>query len=144
MPDAPDIVLCSKLCWHSLTDPSVFDDLNPRLSLLCQVGDVVCPCKICGGCQIRIPTSFRPWIHSTLSNTLLTPIRLRRTFFYVECNNTPNPKTTVDPHLSKSLFSLDPYNLQLHCFLGSGILFCCLFVRLLDQSCKMLGRPKKQ
>ena len=30
-----------------------------RLSLLCQVGDdVVRPCKICGGCQIRVPRSI--------------------------------------------------------------------------------------
>ena len=33
---------------------SAFYDLDPRLSLLCQVGDdVIHPCKICGGCQIR-------------------------------------------------------------------------------------------
>ena len=37
---------------------SAFDDLDPRLSLLCQVGDdVIRPCKICGGCQIRITRS---------------------------------------------------------------------------------------
>ena len=30
---------------------------------------------------------------------------------------------TLDPHLSKALFSLDPYNLQLLCFLGLGALF---------------------
>ena len=34
-----------------------------RLSVLCQVGDdVICPCKICGGCQIRnqrCPIEFR-------------------------------------------------------------------------------------
>ena len=30
-----------------------------RLSLLCQVGDdVIRPCKICGGCQIRVPRSI--------------------------------------------------------------------------------------
>ena len=29
---------------------SAFDDLDPRFSLLCQVGDdVICPFKICGG-----------------------------------------------------------------------------------------------
>ena len=43
---------------------------------------------------------------------------------------------TVDLHLSKALFSLDPYNLQLHCFLGLGALFCCSFFCSLDQSCK--------
>ena len=38
---------------------SVFNDLDPRLSLLCQVGDdVIRPCKICGGCQIHIPRSI--------------------------------------------------------------------------------------
>ena len=35
---------------------SAFDDLDPRLSLLC--GGVICPCKIIyGGCQIRVPRS---------------------------------------------------------------------------------------
>ena len=39
---------------------SAFDDLDPRLSLLCQVGDdVIRPCKICGGCQICVPRSIR-------------------------------------------------------------------------------------
>ena len=38
---------------------SAFDELDPRLSLLCQVGDdVIRPCKICGGCQIRVPRSI--------------------------------------------------------------------------------------
>ena len=44
----------------------------------------------------------------------------------------------VDLHLSKALFSLDPGNLQLHCFLGLGALFCCSFFCPLDQPCKML------
>ena len=34
----------------------------------------------------------------------------------------------VDLFLSKALFSLDPENLQLHNFLGSGTLFCCSFI----------------
>ena len=39
---------------------SAFDDLDPRLSLFCQVGDdVICPCKICWRYQIRFPTSTR-------------------------------------------------------------------------------------
>ena len=33
--------------------------------------------------------------------------------------------STVDLRLSKALFSLDPYNQQLHCCLGLGSLFCC-------------------
>ena len=38
---------------------SAFDDLDPRLSLLCQVvDDVIHPCKICGGCQIRTQDPF--------------------------------------------------------------------------------------
>ena len=42
---------------------SVLDDLDPKLSLLCQVGDdVICACKICEGCQICIPRS----IHSLI------------------------------------------------------------------------------
>ena len=37
----------------------VFHDLDPRLSLLWQVGDdVIHPSKICGGCQIRVPRSI--------------------------------------------------------------------------------------
>ena len=30
-------------------------------------------------------------------------------------------------HLSIALLSLDPHNLQLHCLLGLGTLFCCSF-----------------
>ena len=42
---------------------SAFDDLDPKLSLRCQVGDdVVRLCKICRGCQIRFPRS----IHSLI------------------------------------------------------------------------------
>ena len=44
----------------------------------------------------------------------------------------------VDLHPSKALFSLDPDNLQLHCFLGLGALFCRSFFCPLDQPCKML------
>ena len=45
---------------------------------------------------------------------------------------------TLDLHLSKALFSLDPENLQLHCFLGLGALFCCSFFYSLDQPCTTL------
>ena len=45
---------------------------------------------------------------------------------------------SVDLHLSKALFSLDPDKLQLHCFLGLGALFCCSFFCPLDQPCKTL------
>ena len=42
---------------------SGFDDLDPRLSLLCQVGDdLIHPCKIYGGCQIRIPRSIHSFV----------------------------------------------------------------------------------
>ena len=44
----------------------------------------------------------------------------------------------VDLHLSKVLFSLDPDNLQLHCFLGLGALFCCSFFCPLNEPCKTL------
>ena len=50
----------------------------------------------------------------------------------------PYVSEAEDLHLSKSLFSLDPDNLQLHCFLGLGALFCCLFFCSLDQPCKTL------
>ena len=44
---------------HNQRLGSAFNDLEPRLSLLCQVGDdVIRPCKICGGCQISVPTSI--------------------------------------------------------------------------------------
>ena len=45
---------------------------------------------------------------------------------------------TADLHLSKALFSLYPDNLQLHCFLGLGALFCCSFFCPLYQPCKTL------
>ena len=54
----------------------------------------------------------------------------RETIFY----NIPS----VDLHVSKALFSLDPDNLQLHCFIGLGSLFCCSFFCPLDQPCKAL------
>ena len=45
---------------------------------------------------------------------------------------------SVDLHPTKPLFSLDPDNLQLHCFLGLGALFCCSFFCPLDQPYKTL------
>lgn len=46
----------------------------------------------------------------------------------------------VDLHPSKTLFSLDTDNLQLHRSLGLGALFCLFFCPL-DQPCtRMLGR----
>ena len=45
---------------------------------------------------------------------------------------------TVELHPSKALFSLDPNNQQLHCFLGLETLFCCSFFCPLDQPCKTL------
>ena len=44
----------------------------------------------------------------------------------------------VDLHLSKALFSLDPDNLHLQCFLGLGASFCYSFFCSLDQPCKTL------
>ena len=43
---------------------------------------------------------------------------------------------TVDLHLSKPLFSLDPDNQQLHCFLELRTLLRCSFFWSLDQHCK--------
>ena len=52
---------------------------------------------------------------------------------------TKHPYWTVDLHFSKPLFSLDPDNLQLHCFfLGLGTLFCCSFFCPFHQPCKTL------
>ena len=45
---------------------------------------------------------------------------------------------SMTPKVSKSLFSLELCNLQLHCFLGLGTLFCCSFFCSFDQPCKML------
>lgn len=44
----------------------------------------------------------------------------------------------VDLHLSKSIFSLDPDNLPLCCFLGLGALLCCSFFCPLKQLSKTL------
>ena len=65
---------------------SVFHNLDPRLSLLCRVGDdVIRPLKICGGCQIRFPRSI---IHC--NQLCLMQCRLQSVLgvlsFYVECN----------------------------------------------------------
>ena len=58
---------------------SVSDDLDARLSLLRQVGDdVICPCKICGGCQKRAP--FIPAINVVPYN--LDSNHIRSAFFY--------------------------------------------------------------
>ena len=49
----------------------------------------------------------------------------------VDCNcSRPAPFTET--------YSLDPYNLQLHCFLELGSLFGCSFFCPLDQPCKTL------
>ena len=47
---------------------------------------------------------------------------------------------TVELYLSKAkaLLSLGPDNLQLHCSLGLGRLFCCSFFCSLDHPCKTL------
>ena len=53
---------------------------------------------------------------------------------------------TVDLHLTKALFSLDPDNLQLHYFLGLGELCCCsffysfsVFILLLKQDMNLIS-----
>ena len=54
---------------------SAFDDLDPRLSLLCQVGDdVIRPCKICRarGCQIRTPRSIHSLTVDVVRNNFIT------------------------------------------------------------------------
>ena len=62
---------------------SVFDDLDPRHSLLCQVGDdVICPCKICGGCQICIPRSIQSLNQPCQSHSISTPIFIRGAMIY--------------------------------------------------------------
>ena len=55
--------------------------------------------------------------------------------FILKKNQSP---ISVNLHLSKVLFSLDPDNLQLHCFLGLEALFCCSFFCSLRQPCKTL------
>ena len=60
---------------------STFDDLNPRLSLLCQVSyDVICPCKICGGCQIHVLRSIHSCTGLTLSHIISTSVCIRSAF----------------------------------------------------------------
>ena len=59
---------------------SAFDDLDPRFSLLCQVGDdVIRLCKIYKGCQIHVPRSFDSW-----QSTLVVPYNLDFNL-YKEC-----------------------------------------------------------
>ena len=61
---------------------SAFDDLDPRLSFLCQVGDdVSSPWKICGGCQI----------HSFVIQSRLQSVLGVRSF-YVERNKVTKVK----------------------------------------------------
>ena len=57
----------------------------------------------------------------------------------VDWNKNNQTCTPVDLHLSKAPFSLDPDNLQLHCFLGLGT-FCRSFFCPLDryQPCNTL------
>ena len=70
-----------KAC-HNQRLGSAFDDLDPRLSLLCHVGgDAIHPCKICGGCQIRVPRSIHSYMQSTLSHIISIPICIRSAFF---------------------------------------------------------------
>ena len=47
-------------------------------------------------------------------------------------------RSQVDLLLSKAPISLDPNNLQLHCFIALGTLFCCSFFCHFDQSSKTL------
>ena len=59
----------------------VFDDLDPRLSPLCQVGDdVICPCNICGGCQIRLPRSIHSSIDCPIQSRLQSVLSQRHTW----------------------------------------------------------------
>ena len=54
----------------------MFDDLDPRLSLFC---DVICPCKkICGGCQMCVPRSIDP---RQVPYKISTQICIRSAFF---------------------------------------------------------------
>ena len=62
------LISCISVFYNTKTSDNqrlgcVFD--VTRLSLLCQVGDdVIRPCKICGGCQIRVPRSTHSFPHS--------------------------------------------------------------------------------
>ena len=48
-----------------------FHWLDPRLSLLCQVGDdLIRPCKICRGCQIRVPRSIDSFVVCPIQSRL--------------------------------------------------------------------------
>ena len=74
-----------KLVINSQRLGSAFDDLDPRLSLLCQVGDdVIRPCKICGGFQIRAPRSIHSINVSPIQSRLQSALGMRS--FYVEHN----------------------------------------------------------
>ena len=61
----------------------MFDNLDPRLSLLC---DVICPCKkICGGCQMCVPRSIHPWQRCPIQSRLKSVLGVHSS--YIERNN---------------------------------------------------------
>ena len=53
---------------------------------------------------------------------LSSPTFVRRNVASKSSTQTPYRNFSVELHLSKALFSLDPDNLQLYCFLGLGAL----------------------
>ena len=54
---------------------STLDDLDSRLSFLCQdCADVILPCKIWRGCQIHIPRSIRLFIRSFICSSVHPPV----------------------------------------------------------------------
>ena len=72
--------------------------------------------KLKGSGQIK--SILRSLVLFTLHITLYKRV-FRRESAYILSH-----KVAVDLHLSKALSSLDPDNLQLHCCLGLGTLFC--------------------
>ena len=80
---------------------SAFDDLNPRLSLLCHV---VCPCKkICGGRQMCVPRSIHPRQRCPTQSRLESALGVRSS--YVERNN--NNGILVESTVSRSNWNLE-------------------------------------
>ena len=88
-------------------------------------------CFVLAGCQfslIKVSRHLGTSTTTTGATATTTPQNDRfieqEQSFYMCVLDVATDISPVDLQLSKALFSLDPYNLRLHCFLGLGTLFC--------------------
>ena len=102
---------------------SAFNDLDPRLSLLFQVGvDVIRPCKICEGCQIHIPRSFDLFVDRPTQSRLQSVLVVRS--YYIKCQN-------------GKLFLPTPPSPTCHC---EGKVVCLCYLALIVYTCLLACR----